>query len=37
MLGNESKFGIGLDLAVLIGVTGALVALAARPYPRMTA
>jgi ABC-2 type transport system permease protein len=37
LIGGESKFGIGLDLAVLLCVTGALVALAASLYPRMTA
>ncbi len=35
--GGQSKFGMGLDFAVLLGVTAALVALAARLYPRMTA
>jgi ABC-2 type transport system permease protein len=37
LAGGESKFGMGLDFAVLVGVTAALVALAAMLYPRMTA
>jgi ABC-2 type transport system permease protein len=37
LAGGQSKFGMGLDFAVLLGVTAALVALAARLYPRMTA
>jgi ABC-2 type transport system permease protein len=37
LVDGESKFGIGLDLAVLLCVTGALVVLAAKLYPRMTA
>ena len=35
--GAESKFGLITDFAVLLGVTAALLALAARLYPRMTA
>jgi ABC-2 type transport system permease protein len=37
LVGGESKFGIAFDLAVLLCVSGALVALAAKLYPRMTA
>jgi ABC-2 type transport system permease protein len=34
---GESRFSILLDFAVLLAVTAALVALAAKLYPRMTA
>jgi ABC-2 type transport system permease protein len=37
LIGGESKFGILFDFAVLLCVSGALVALAAKLYPRMTA
>ncbi|MBO0764252.1 MAG: ABC transporter permease [Hyphomicrobiaceae bacterium] len=37
LAGGESKFGAGLDFAVLLGLTAGLVAVAARLYPRMTA
>lgn len=34
--GQTSKFGLGVDGLVLIVITGALVAIATRMYPRMT-
>ena len=34
---GQSRFGMLLDFAVLLAVTAALVALAAKLYPRMTA
>lgn len=33
--GGHSTLGLGVDLAVLVGVTGALVAIAARLFPRL--
>jgi ABC-2 type transport system permease protein len=33
--GGSSGFGLGADFAVLVGVTAALIALAARLYPRL--
>ena len=37
LTGETSKFGLGLDCAVLLGVAAILVAIATRMYPRMTA
>lgn len=36
LTGGNSRFGLGLDFAVLLATTTALVAIAARVYPRMT-
>lgn len=36
LVGGTSKYGIGFDLAILVGVFLALVAVAARLYPRLT-
>ena len=33
--GGTSTLGVGTDLAVLVGATAALVALAARLFPRL--
>ena len=35
LTGGTAQFGLPLDLAVLVGVTAVLVAIAARMYPRM--
>jgi ABC-2 type transport system permease protein len=37
LAGGVSKFGLGVDFAVLVGVTVVFIAIAARLYPRMTA
>jgi ABC-2 type transport system permease protein len=36
LTGGESKFGLGLDCAVLVATSAILVVIAARIYPRMT-
>lgn len=37
LVDGQSKFGLGLDLAVLAAITAGLILIAARLYPRMTA
>lgn len=36
LAGGTSKYGIGVDFAVLVAITAVLVAVAARMYPRLT-
>jgi len=37
LAGGASKYGLVFDAAILIAISAALVAVAARMYPRMTA